>query len=380
MIEEFTDHHKDRPVLLTPGPLTTHEDVRRAAGVDWGSRDDDFTALTKQVTHQILAAAGADETIACVLMQGSGTFAVEAALRTFIPKRGGIIVGVNGAYGERMARLAERAGLKVTVVDHGYTEAIDPTRLVEALRKNPGYTHVGVTHCETSTGLLNPLPQIADAVHEAGARLIVDAMSTFGALDTLVNHPGVDAVVAASGKCLEGLPGVGIVLSPRMVLAGADGRCDSLSLDLADQFTHMESTGQWRFTPPTHVVAGLAAAMEIFEAEGGRTGRLRRYQANSQALAEAAAQSGLHPYLPQELQAPVIHTFFAPQTDDWSFPTLYALVKRRGFILYPGKLTKEETFRVGCIGRVTPDTMRDAVGAIGAGLAEMRLITTGAAR
>ncbi|MCL2803639.1 MAG: 2-aminoethylphosphonate--pyruvate transaminase [Micrococcales bacterium] len=363
-------------VLLTPGPLTTAPEVRAAAGVDWGSWDRDFVALTARVRAGLLEAGGVPTGLACVPMQGSGTFSVEAAVRTFVPANGGLVVGVNGAYGERMARLAQQAGLRVHVVEERWNRPIDPERLARVLRVRRGFTHVGLIHCETSTGLLNPLRTTAEAVHGAGGKLIVDAMSTFGALEVMADHPAIDAVVAASGKCLEGLPGVGFVLSHPEVLTEAQGRCDSLSLDLVDQYEYMELSGQWRYTPPTHVVAALAVALDHHRQEGGRAARLARYQANSTALTEAAAQLNLLPYLPQSVQAPIIHTYYAPRGNGWSFSRFYDLVRRRGFILYPGKLTEEETFRVGCIGRVTAHTMRQAAQAIGQALASMGLAAT----
>jgi len=354
------------PVLLTPGPLTTAMPVRRAALTDWGSWDNDFNQVTSQVLAALLRAAGAKpaDRLACVPLQGSGTFALEAAVRTFVPTGDGLVIGVNGAYGERLARLTAMAGRRVRVVEHPWHQPISAERLVDAMSDRHGFTNVGIVHCETSTGLLNDLGQIADTVGAVGGRLIVDAMSTFGALDVLPTHPAVRVVVAASGKCIEGLPGVGFVICSEQTLALAKGQCDSLSLDLAEQYAYMQRTGQWRFTPPTHLVAALAAALAEYEQAGGRPSRLARYRANSAALAHAAAGIGLVSYLPKALQAPIIHTFYAPDGPDWSFDSFYDLVKQQGFILYPGKLTAEETFRVGCIGQVTPHTMRQAVRAI----------------
>ncbi|MCL2787944.1 MAG: 2-aminoethylphosphonate--pyruvate transaminase [Micrococcales bacterium] len=367
-------------VLLTPGPLTTSDRVRAAATRDFGSWDQDFNDVTAEVRAAIVRAAGGmlGRELTCVPMQGSGTFSVEAMVRTFVPQSGGLLVASNGAYGERMARIAQVAGLRVRVIATPWDQPIDPGQIARELREHPGITHVGLIHCETSTGLLNPLPDIADAVHACGARLLLDAMSTFGALDTLPDHPGVEAAVAASGKCLEGLPGVGFAIARRESLAAADGRCSSLSLDLADQHAYMERTGQWRYTPPTHVVAALREAMLAFEEEGGRAVRLVRYQENSRALADGAASLGLAPYLPDALQAPIIHTFYAPASPRWDFSAFYQEVKARGFILYPGKLTAEDTFRVGCIGQVTPQTMAQACGAIEDALVEIGVRRRGA--
>jgi 2-aminoethylphosphonate-pyruvate transaminase len=361
----------DPPVLLTPGPLTTSERTRRAATVDHGSWDRAFNDLTADVCRRLLAAAGATRDLECVPLQGSGTFAVEAAVRTLVPRDGELVVVVNGAYGRRIATTAAQAGRRVAVLDVPWDRAPEPGDLADRLERHPDATHVAVVHCETSTGLLNPVAELADVAAAAGRRVLVDAMSSFGVLDPAIDHPAVDAVVAASGKCLEGLPGMGFVLVPPDVLAASAGNCDSLSLDLVDQRAYMDRTGQWRYTPPTHVVAALREALVQYEEEGGRAARLARYAANSVALSEAMGALGFRWYLDEALRTPIIHTFHAPQHPAWSFAELYELVRARGFILYPGKLTTEETFRVGCIGAITPDVLTAAAAAIAESLTEM---------
>lgn len=362
-------------MLLTPGPLTTSERTRRAATVDLGSWDAEFNELTADVRRRLLQASGATRDLVCVPMQGSGTFAVEAALRTLVPAGGTLAVIVNGAYGRRIATMAEQAGRRTVVVDVPWNEAPAPALLAETLDQHSEASHVAVVHCETSTGLLNPVAELAETASVAGRRLIVDAMSSFGVLDPAVDHPAVDAVVAASGKCLEGLPGVGFVLAPPDVLAASAGTCDSLSLDLFDQWSYMGRTGQWRYTPPTHVVAALREALVQYEEEGGAPARLERYRANSDALSTGMASLGFRPYLSEHLRTPVIHTFHAPAHPAWSFPAFYDRVKQRGYILYPGKLTSEETFRVGCIGAITASTLDGAVEAIRESLDDMGIAT-----
>jgi 2-aminoethylphosphonate-pyruvate transaminase len=361
-------------VLLTPGPLTTDPLTRAAGRFDLGSWDDEFRRITGEVRAGLMSVLGAlERDFVCVPMQGSGTFAVEAAVRTLVPPGGGLVVPVNGAYCERLAQVARRAGRDVEVVPFPWDQPADPATVAAVLERLPDrFHHVGVVHCETSTGMLNPLAALADAVHAAGREVIVDAMSTFGALDVCADRPAVAAIVAASGKCLEGLPGVGFVFLAEQALEDAAGRCDSLSLDLADQYRYLERTGQWRFTPPTTVVAALRQALRLHQESGGRPGRLARYQANSSALAAGARDLGLRPYLDPRYQAPVIHTFRAP-AEHWDFQLFYRSVKRRGFVIYPGKLTQAETFRVGCIGAIGPETMRRAVDSIGQSLAELRL-------
>ncbi len=219
--------------------------------------------------------------------------------------------------------------------------------------------------------MLNPLEAIARVVQAAGRRLIVDSMSGFAVLPLSVRDIAVEAVIASSNKGLEGVPGMGFVLADREALLRAQGRSRSLSLDLYDQHVYMQKTGRWRFTPPTHVVAALSAALDQYDAEGGRPGRLARYTANCGRLLAGLAQLGLKPFLPTEIQAPIIVTVCAPEHPGYAFRDLYERVKASGFILYPGKLTRIETFRVGCIGAIGSAEIDAALAAIGLAMAAM---------
>ncbi|WP_062377276.1 2-aminoethylphosphonate--pyruvate transaminase [Demequina pelophila] len=361
----------DTPVLLTPGPLTTSERTRAAATRDHGSWDADFGRLTRDVCDRLLRIVGDPADAVCVPMQGSGTFSVEAAVRTLVGPGEGILVLANGAYGERLATLARMAGRRVEVLRTATDTPPAPADVAAALDADPGLGVVAVIHCETTTGLLNPVETIADVAHARGRRVIIDAMSSFAVVDVPLAHPAVDAVVAASGKGLEALPGVGFVFLSSHAVETRRGRCDSHSLDLIAQHDYLVAHGRWRFTPPTHVVASLREALLQYEEEGGREARHARYRANSDALVEGMEALGLRLYLPEELRTPIIHTFYAPEVADWSFPRFYDAVRARGFILYPGKLTDEETFRVGCIGAIDADTIREAVAAVAEAFAEL---------
>jgi 2-aminoethylphosphonate-pyruvate transaminase len=230
---------------------------------------------------------------------------------------------------------------------------------------------VAQVHCETGTGILNPLPEIAAACARQGRGLIVDAMSSFGAIDIDVSKYPVDAVVAASGKCIEGVPGMGFVIAKRDVLEKSQGNSHSLAMDLFDQWTYMQKTTQWRFTPPTHVVAAFRVALDQFLAEGGQPARGARYASNCETLVEGMASLGFRSFLPKAIQAPVIVTFHAPGDPAYSFKDFYERVKSRGYVLYPGKLTQVETFRVGCIGAIDANEMRNVVSAIAQTLSDM---------
>jgi 2-aminoethylphosphonate-pyruvate transaminase len=359
------------PILLTPGPLTTSLVTKTAMLRDWGSWDASFNAVTARVRARLTAVVNGEGTHVCVPMQGSGTFSVEAAVNTLVPRDGHLLVLINGAYGKRLAKLTEMMGRKLSVFE---TPEDVPTTAADVARKldaDPTITHVGLIHCETSTGILNPLPEIAQAVAQRGRRLIIDAMSSFGAIPIDAGAVPFDALIAASGKCIEGPPGMGFVFARKSVLEQCAGNSTSLSLDLYDQWAYMEKTTQWRYTPPTHVVVAIDAALEQYLAAGGQPARLARYTANCETLIAGMKEMGFRPFLDSRIQAPIIVTFHAPADPRYAFKAFYDKVRDKGFILYPGKLTQLETFRVGCIGAIGPDEMRHAVNAVRDALADL---------
>jgi 2-aminoethylphosphonate-pyruvate transaminase len=304
-------------------------------------------------------------------MQGSGTFSVEAAVNTLVPRDGHLLALINGAYGTRLARLTRMMGRRLSTFETAEDVPTTPQDVDRLLAADPSITHVGLIHCETSTGILNPLPEIAAVVARHGKSLIVDAMSSFAALAIDARTVPFDALIAASGKCVEGPPGMGFVFVRRAVLEQCAGRSTSLCLDLHDQWTYMEQTTQWRYTPPTHIVVALNAALDQLIAEGGQPARLARYTQNCATLVGGMAELGLRVFLAPQIQAPIIVTFHAPADPKYAFKAFYDRVRDKGFILYPGKLTQVETFRVGCIGAIGPDELRHAVNAVRDALVEM---------
>src|ERR1700733_1488698 len=366
------------PILLTPGPLTTSADTKAAMLCDWGSWDGAFNALTASVCHDLVNLVNGRDDHVCVPLQGSGTFAVEAALGTLVPRRAKALVPDNGSYCKRIVRILGYLGREAVVLAHGEQEPADPARIDAALAADPAITHVAQVHCETGTGILNPLAQIATTVAKHGRGLIVDAMSSFGALPIDAQTLRFDALVAASGKCLEGVPGAGFIITRRAALERAVGNSSSLAMDLVDQWQYMQKTGQWRFTPPTHVIAALRAAIDQYQAQGGLEARLARYRENCTTLVSGMRALGLRTFLPDAVQAPIIVTFHAPPDPAYVFAEFYRRVRDRGFILYPGKLTTVDTFRVGCIGAIGAGTLRRAVGAVGEVLREMGVHRTAA--
>jgi 2-aminoethylphosphonate-pyruvate transaminase len=359
------------PILLTPGPLTTSRRTKEAMLHDYGSREDNFIAINARVREQLVRVVHGEGSHVCVPLQGSGTFVVEAMLGTLVARDGHVLVPANGAYCHRIARILRLLGRRVTVHDCPEASAVRAEDVDRLLAADPSITHVAAVHCETSTGVLNPLHELAQATARRGRSLLVDAMSSLGAIEIDARRTPFDALVAASGKCLEGPPGLGFALVRRSALERAAGNSHSLALDLHDQWEQMEKTRQWRFTPPTHVVAALAAALEQFFEEGGTAARGARYARNCERLIAGMEALGLRLFLPRALQAPVIVTFHAPADPAYRFERLYDEVRRRGFILYPGKLTRVETFRVGCIGHVNEGDVQRAVAAIAEALGAM---------
>ena len=351
------------PLLLTPGPLTTRTETRAAMQRDWGSRDQAFIALTAELRDRLLAIANGKAGHVAVPLQGSGTFIVEATIATLLRPEDKLLVLINGAYGERIASMARRLRLPVETLIFEEWEPVDPAAVERFLGENPAVTHVAIVHCETTTGLLNPLAEVAAIVAKAGRNLLVDAMSSFGALPIDLTQTPATTIMASSNKCLEGTPGLGFALIEREALIAARGNSPSLSFDLHDQWRGFESNGQWRFTPPVQVVAALVEALRLLEAEGGPAARLARYGRNLDILVDGMAQLGFELFLDRALQAPIIATFQSPP--GFAFEDFYQSLAARGFVIYPGKLSRAETFRIGCIGAVGPADFQRLLAVIG---------------
>lgn len=367
------------PLLLTPGPLTTSASVKQAMVHDWGSRDQGFIAINKMVLEKIVELAGAQGTHVTVPVQGSGTFAVEAMITSFVPKTGKLLVVINGAYGQRAKKIAEIAGRAVATYETPEDTPPDLAKLEAMLVADPAITHVFAVHCETTSGILNPITDLAALVKKQGRRLLVDSMSAFGAIEIDARSVHYDALAASSNKCLEGVPGLGFVVCRSSALAECKGNATTLVLDLHDQAEGFAKTGQYRFTPPIHVIVALGKAIEEHAAEGGVAGRGKRYRENAKVLIDGMRAMGFQTLLPNDLQAPIIITFHMPTDPKFVFQNFYDGLKDRGYVIYPGKLTVADSFRMGCIGRLYPDHMRGALAAVREVLDEMRVTNGGPA-
>ncbi len=369
---EISSPHCGEPYLLTPGPLTTSYDVKRAMLRDWGSWDSDFRAMTAELRARLLAMLGeGQDEFDCVPMQGSGTFSVEAMLGSLVPHDGKVLVLANGAYGLRAAETLRYLGRQVTLLDKGDYMPPRGADVAEILADDPAITHVFVAHCETSSGILNPIEEISEATYAAGRKFLIDSMSAFGAIPLEVANLRFEAMVSSANKCIEGVPGFGFVLARKSALENAKGNAHSLSLDLHAQWSHMNTSGQWRFTPPTHTVAAFLTALRSHKAEGGVGARGARYRRNLEVLVAGMRALGFETLLDDRWLSPIIVTFFYPDDPAFVFDRFYALLKEKGFIIYPGKLTVVGSFRIGCIGQMDENVMQAVVLAVQDSLTEM---------
>jgi len=365
------------PFLLTPGPLTTAPETKQAMLHDWGSRDAGFIETNARVRTRILEIANATDSHVCVPVQGSGTFAVEATLGTLIPKQGKSLLLINGAYGHRMAKILDILGRAYETLETPEDTPPDPGAVDTILSENSAISHVIMVHCETTSGILNPVTEIAAVVAEHGRALIIDAMSAFGAIELDARKIPFEAAMASSNKCLEGVPGMGFSIINQKALEKCEGNAHSLSLDLYDQWRVMEKTNQWRFTPPTHVIAAFDKALDLYEAEGSLGGRGGRYLNNCRILIEGMRAMGFKTLLKDHLQAPIIVTFHMPADPEFDFQSFYNKLKDKDYVIYPGKLTVADSFRMGCIGQLHETEMKGALEAVRQTISEMG-VTTGA--
>jgi len=349
----------DNPyILLTPGPLSTSKGVRNAMLRDWCTWDADYNeGIVQNIRRRLVALATTDtENYTVVLMQGSGSFAVEACLGTALPKNGKLLILTNGAYGDRMVEMARVLGINHTEMSMVETKAPTVAELEATISKDPDITHVAIVHCETTTGILNPLEELARVVKTAGKTLIVDAMSSFGGIPMDIGKLGIDFLVSSSNKCIQGVPGFGFVIAKRDVLEGCAGNARSLCMDLVGQWQEMDKSGKWRYTSSTHVVRAFYQALDELEAEGGITARHARYSKNHSVMVAGMREIGFTTLLPDNMQSPIITSFLYPD-DKFDFKVFYEAVKAKGFVLYPGKISQADTFRVGNIGEVYPEDM-----------------------
>ncbi len=359
-------------LLFTPGPLTTSARVKEAMLHDAGSWHFEFNAIVATAREQLLQLAGLSRAAGweVILMQGSGTFGVEAVFQSCVPPKGKVVAFANGAYGDRIGQMLNHAGVDHVLLRTPEDTPAKPEELEKGLASDPAVTHVALVHCETTTGILNPIEAVGRLARQHGKVFIVDAMSSFAGMPIDFERCHIDFLISSANKCVEGVPGFSFIFARRALLLASEGWARSLSLDLLGQIKGFEKNGQFRYTPPTHTVLAFAQALQELEAEGGIAARSERYRQNHATLVNGLAELGIRPYLNPKDQSHIITAFHYP-TPDFDFDRFYRALSDRGFIIYPGKLTQVNTFRIGNIGRLFPADLEQLVAAIGKVLREM---------
>ena len=361
-------------LLFTPGPLTTSRTVKEAMLCDLGSRDEEFIEIVREIRQRLVTLAGAnEEDFTAILIQGSGTFGIEAVISSTIPPDGKLLVVVNGAYGRRIAQIATRHHIALQTIEYAEDCAPRVDDVADALARDSTITDVAIVHCETTSGIINPIAPIGAVVKQAGRRYIVDAMSSFGAVPLNVARVGIDYLISSANKCIEGVPGFSFVIANAATLLASKGWARTVSLDLLAQWQGLEQDGQFRFTPPTHVLLAFHRALLELEEEGGVLARAARYQTNHTALIAEMRALGFVEYLRPEDQGDIITSFRYPTHSNFKFGLFYRLLNEKGFVIYPGKVTNADCFRIGHIGQIYPDDITALLEAIRVTLAEMNV-------
>ncbi|MGY3911968.1 2-aminoethylphosphonate--pyruvate transaminase [Aeromonas piscicola] len=356
-------------LLLTPGPLSTTSTVRAAMLQDSCTWDADYNlGVVEPIRRELVRLATGPEyesDYSAVLLQGSGSYVVESVLGSAIGADECLLIINNGAYGARMGEMARCLGLRHHELDCGETTRPEPAAIEAMLARHPEITHLAMVHCETTTGMLNPLDEVAALCQRCGIRLIVDAMSSFGGIPIDMGRLGIEFLISSANKCIQGVPGFGFVIARRAALTACAGRARSVSLDLHAQWQTMEQQGgKWRFTSPTHTVLAFAQALRELDEEGGIAARHQRYSENQRTLVDGMAALGFAPLLPEKWQSPIITAFYSPAHPDYRFADFYQRLKAQGFVIYPGKVSQADCFRIGNIGDVTPERVRDLLAAM----------------
>ena len=350
--------------LLTPGPLTTTDTVKKEMMFDHCTWDDDYKKITQDIRKGLLRLAHVgEEDYTVVLMQGSGTFGVESVLTSSVGAEDKVLIVANGAYGERMEDIAKHAGLSYAVYHEDYNKIPDAEKIADILDQDDTITHVSMVHSETTSGILNDICEVTRVVKAKKGTMIVDAMSSVGGVGMPVEDLGIDFIISSANKCIQGVPGFSFIIAKKDALEKTKGQARSLSLDLYDQWETMNKDGKWRFTSPTHTVLAFAKAMEELEEEGGILARSKRYYDNNREIIRRFKEMGLETYIDEEHQGPIITTFFFPEDAGFTFEEMYEYIKDRGYAIYPGKVTEAATFRIGNIGEIYQEDV-DALCAI----------------
>ncbi|AGH81919.1 2-aminoethylphosphonate--pyruvate transaminase [Psychromonas sp. CNPT3] len=357
---------KNDYLLLTPGPLSTSQSVRQAMLKDWCTWDDQYNKeIVDVIRHKLVKLATTHDNYTCVLMQGSGTASVEATIGSALGPQDKLLVIDNGAYGARIGQIAQYLKINYVTLQHKETQTVDLQQFEAMLNRDTSITHVAMVHCETTTGMLNPLQQFCEIAKKHNKIVIVDAMSSFGGIVMDIGELEIDFMISSANKCIQGVPGFGFIIAKKSAMQACKDQARSLTLDLYAQWQCMqENHGKWRFTSPTHTVRAFYQALLELAQEGGIIQRQNRYQTNQQRLVKGMRELGFETLLNDALHSPIITSFYSPRASDYQFKRFYEQLKETGFVIYPGKVSDADCFRIGNIGEVYPDDITRLLSAI----------------
>lgn len=349
--------------LFTPGPLNTSAQVRAAMNTDVGSRTPTLSEVTRKIRASLQEIANCSPDYTAVLLQGSGTFALEAMVTSLLTTQEHFVLVVsNGVYGDRIGQICQVHGIKHILLKLETTMPINASLVEEALRQNNKITHIVAVQFETAIGVLNDVNSLLQVAAIHNCEVMIDAMSSFGALPIDYSSPALTAVASSANKCLHSVPGVSfVIVRLEKLLGSANPR--TISLDLKAQYQEFEKSGQWRFTPPTHALLAFSAAIDEFINAGGIQARLQHYSALNKQLIDGLGAINIHPAIATEYRAPMITTFII-NNEMLSFKFLYNELFKYGLVIYPSSFIQEKSFRVGCIGDINSSDIDELINSI----------------
>jgi 2-aminoethylphosphonate-pyruvate transaminase len=346
-----------REVLLNPGPAATTDSVKYAQVCpDICPREKEFGDVMQWIVSELSLMAGKPGRVETVLFGGSGTAADEVMISSCVPNDGRLLIVDNGAYGERFAKIAAVYGLDFEVYKSPGFKALDTGVLKERLLEG-NFTHFALVYHETTTGLLNPAPELCRFCAERNITTMVDAVSAFAAIPIDMDKDCFDFMASTSNKNIQGMAGSCFVFCRKEALEKLkDHPMRNYYLNLWDQYTWFAKTGQTRFTPPVQCLYSLRQAIIETKLEGIEN-RYKRYSACWELLVRGVKKLGLSMLVPEAIQSHLITAVIDPPSPDYDFNTLHDLARSRGFTIYPGKLSDADTFRIANIGDIQPKEM-----------------------
>lgn len=361
--------------LFTPGPLNTTYTVKSAMLRDLGSRDTEFIEIVKEVRNSILnlGKVTKDDGYESIIIQGSGTFGIESVLTSVISDKDKLLIVINGAYGFRMSNICDIHGINHHNIVFDEDEFPDYEITEKIISENNDITHIAIVHCETTTGILNPIDKFSEIAKKYNLTYIVDSMSVFGAIDINISELNIDFLISSSNKCVEGVPGFSFVIARKERLIESKGNARTLSLDLHSQWEGLEKDGQFRFTPPIQVILAFHQAIKELETNGGAKARELKYRSNAEIIMQSMTEIGFESYLKDEKSSYIINTFLYPEDSNFDFKVFYQKLNEKGLVIYPGKLTEKDCFRIGNIGNLTTNDMYELINGIKIVIQEMNI-------